>query len=112
MDPGLHELIRAGAQQEEVAVIMRLDRDTVPAGARIVTQFESIATARVPRGAIATIRAEEGVLSLKAPRLYRPDWVAQGAAEADQSEVRPSDERRPEGLAETGCGVVVALVDW
>ena len=111
MDPALHELIRAGRSEDEVAVLLRLDRNVVPHGVRIVARFGSIATARVIRGTIPQVHESLGVHSVKAPRLYVPDWLA-AAVETEVGEIRPSDQRRPEGLPQTGRSVVVALIDW
>jgi subtilisin family serine protease len=111
MDPALQELIRAGQSDDEVAVLLRLDHGLVPKGVRIVARFGPIATARVLRGDIANVHASIGVRSVKAPRLYVPDWIA-SPVETEVGEIRPSDERRPDGLKETGRGVVVAVVDW
>jgi subtilisin family serine protease len=112
MDPALHELIRSGRPDDEVAVLLRLEGDAVPEGATIVSRFGRIATARVPRYAVEAVHDSGEVRSVKAPRLYEPDWVASPPAESIDVEVRPSDERRPPNLAHTGKGVVVAFVDW
>ncbi len=111
MDPALHELIGAGQPSDEVAVLLRLGHDVVPEGARIVARLGNIATARVSRSAIWRIHETSGVRSVKAPHLYGPDWLGV-AQEADSAEVRPSDERRPDDVTQTGRGVVVALIDW
>ncbi len=112
MEPALYELIRAGQPDDEVAVLLRLAGGSVPDGVRIVARFGPIATARVRRRAIGSVRAAESVLSMKAPRVYRPDWLPALPAEADDIDLRPGDQRRPERLALTGRGIVVALVDW
>ena len=111
MDPALHELIRAGQSDDEVAVLLRLEHDLVPKGVRIVARFGPIATARVRRGAVADVHDSIGVRSVKAPHLYSPDWVV-SPVEAEVGEILPTDQRRPEGLEQTGRGVVVAVVDW
>lgn len=128
MDPGLQELIAAGGSDEEVAVIVRLHPgSSPPPGLRLVTRFGDVATGRAVRGALAAIHDHASVASLKAPRIYageaeaiaparnpfadRPPPGEPGLSEADPAPV-DSDERRPAGLAETGRGVVVAVIDW
>src|SRR5260370_14483013 len=111
MDPALLELIATGQPSDEVAVLLRWAYDGVPEGARIVARFGTIATARVARTAISQVHDASGVRSVKAPHLYGPDWIA-GAEEVDIADVRPSDERRPPDIAQTGRGVIVALTDW
>ncbi len=127
MDPGLQELIAAGGSDEEVAVIVRLHPgSSPPPGLRLVTRFGDVATGRAVRGALAAIHDHASVASLKAPRIYageaeaiaparnpfadRPPPGEPGLSEADPAPV-DSDERRPAGLAETGRGVVVAVID-
>jgi subtilisin family serine protease len=112
MDPALHELIRSGKPDDEVAVLLRLARGAIPAGVRVVARFGPIITARVARSAIPSIRAAEGVRSMKAPHLYGPDLMPIAPGEAENLDIRPTDERRPENLVQTGRGVIVSLVDW
>lgn len=122
MDPGLLELIAAGRPDDEVSVIVRLHPGKLPPPTlRLVAQFGDVATGRALRGALAGIHAHPSVTSLKAPRVYagetalpfanRPSPVEPGLSEADPSPV-DSDTRRPAGLAETGRGTVVAVIDW
>ncbi|NIJ18685.1 subtilisin family serine protease [Sphingomonas naasensis] len=127
MDPGLQELIAGGGPDEEVSVIVRLHPGAPPPPElRLVARFGEIATGRAARGALAAIHAHPSVASLKAPRVYageacgcgarnpfadRPPPGEPGLSEADPAPV-DSDTRRPDGLAETGRGVVVAVIDW
>ena len=121
MDPGLLELIAAGAPGDEVAVIVRLVPGTgPPARLRLITQFGDVATGRAERGALAAIHDNPAVASLKAPRVYaaemadpfgRPAPLEPGLSEADPTPI-DSDVRRPPGLPETGRGTVVAVIDW
>jgi subtilisin family serine protease len=111
MDPALNELIGAGPPSDEVAVLLRLADGVAPEGARIVARFGDIATARLDRGAIRRVHNTGGVKSVKAPGVYRPDWLP-AAEQADSLEIRPSDVRRPANLTQTGRGIVVALIDW
>jgi outer membrane protein OmpA-like peptidoglycan-associated protein len=111
MDPALHELVGAGTPSDEVAVLLRLAHGTAPHGARIVARFGDIATARLERGAILRVHDTGGVKSVKAPGMYRPDWIA-AIEEADATDIRSSDVRRPPNITQTGRGVVCALIDW
>lgn len=122
MDPGLLELIAAGRPDDEVSIIVRLHpAHPPPPLLRLVAVFGDVATGRAARGALAAIHAHPSIASLKAPRIYagepaypfadRPIPTEPGLSEADPTEVE-SDTRRPEGLAETGRGTVVAVIDW
>src|SRR5439155_26448325 len=91
MDPALLELMRSGKPEDEVAVLLRLDHGVVPRGARVVSRFGRIATARIVRSTIPSVRAAAGVRSMKAPRIYWRDWVPTAATEAEDSELRPGD---------------------
>ncbi|MFL5910944.1 MAG: S8 family serine peptidase [Gaiellaceae bacterium] len=111
MDPTLRRLVEAGGAGDEVAVMVRLAAPSsrLPAGVRVISRFGYVVTVRVARGAVDDLRQRSDVRSVKAPRLYRPELVA---VEAESVEVAEVDERRPAGLAQTGRGVVVGLVDW
>ncbi|MET9272064.1 FAD-dependent oxidoreductase [Kribbella sp. NPDC003557] len=110
MDPALQELVRSGEPEDEVAVILRLRRpgDT-PALGTIVSRFGDIATARVRRDDIHRLRAEQTVVSVKAPRLYTPDlepWPQENEEPADPNDAPFTD------LGATGRHIAVGLVDW
>lgn len=122
MDPGLLELIAAGRPDDEVSVIVRLHPGRpVPPGLRLVASFGDVATGRTERGQLAAIHSHPSIASLKAPRIYasetgnafgdRPAPIEPGLSEADPSPI-DSDIRRPPGLAETGRGTVIAVIDW
>lgn len=116
MDPALLELIEAGSPGDEVAVIVRLrEGATPPPDLRLVARFGPIATGRAMRGRLAAIHDHPAVLSEKAPRVYSaepaPAPDEPGLSEADPTPV-PGDDRRPEGLLETGAGTIVAAIDW
>ena len=112
MDPGLLELIEQGDGQDEVAAIIRLRQPGIaPKGIRLVAEFGEIATCRVMRDDILSVRAEESVFSFKSPGLLaaEPEVVI---TEDYSEEYSWSDERRPPGLTATGSGVVIGIVDW
>ena len=125
MDPSLRELYEEGAPDDEVALVLRLaDSLVVPDGVRVVARFGDIATCRVRREDILRLHAMEVVRSVKAPRLVLPGWDD----DADAGGVRPGapdefgvdgapawgpdDQRRPDNLAATGAGVLLAHIDW
>ncbi len=109
MDPFLAALIDAGREQDPVAVLVRRSRpDTaLPSWCRAVASFGDVSTCRVPRGRLAQLRDEPGVVSVKAPRSYGPE-VAVLLPDA----VVPGDERRPPSFTGRGHGAIVALIDW
>lgn len=111
MDPALQEMMLGpGSSDDEVSVIVRLrDSGKPPPGVRIVTRFGDIATARIPRSTIADVWADDNTVSLKAPRTYQPDIES---LDSDSEPEAPNDERRTDGLAATGRGVVIGVVDW
>ncbi|MGL5859342.1 MAG: S8 family serine peptidase [Angustibacter sp.] len=125
MDPALRALMAAGQPDEEVALLVRLaGPDTaVPAGVDLVSRFGAVVTVRAPRRAVAGLRADPAVRSVKAPRHYgldrpegnRPEGAGTGDGRSQNlaGSARPvvRDQRRPQ-RAPTGRGVVVAVVDW
>lgn len=122
MDPALQELIAEGAAGDEVAVVVRLqDKAEPPPALRVVARFGNVVTARAQRGALAKLHGDLAIASLKAPRLYTKELDLGGesdeglgvAIEADPDpDPLPGDRRRPDGLAETGRGTVVCVIDW
>lgn len=76
-DPALFELYESGSPEDEVGVIIRMDKGlNPPPVVRVVSGFDDIFTARVRRGDIVILRRSPGVISLKAttavslPRLF------------------------------------------
>ncbi|MCF2146267.1 DUF2515 family protein [Desmonostoc muscorum LEGE 12446] len=115
MDPALWELLGEGDNQDEVAAIIRLKQPgLVPEGVRLVSQFGNIATCRLRRGAILEVRADEAVVSFKAPRLLttEPEVDVEEVEEILSESASRIDERRPSSEEVTGRGVVVGVVDW
>jgi GH25 family lysozyme M1 (1,4-beta-N-acetylmuramidase) len=118
MDPELWELLGEGDSEDEIAAIVRLGQPNVPKDVRVVAQLGDIATLRMERGKIQEVRAEEGVISLKAPETlgfglapdleFDPIGPAEGLSEAEPWIY----ERRPPSLPETGRGVCLGVVDW
>lgn len=117
MDPALEELVAGGSPDDEVAVLVRLnDAAASPPGIRIVAQFGNVATCRIRRRDIPTVRASEPIASMKAARLYGPsdlDAPSDADSEAEEGEPRMADVRRPADAAwPSGRGVAVAHIDW
>jgi hypothetical protein len=112
MDPALEQLVRSGDPADEVAVLLRLTDGTVPVSARIVAGFPPIFTARVRREAIPAVRAAEGVLSMKASTPLEADLLPTNLAEVEDIDLRSTDQRRPDGLEQTGRGIVLGVADW
>lgn len=123
MDPGLQELIARGPPAEDVAIIVRLvaGREPPP-GLRLIARFGTIATARARRGDLASIYADPAIASMKSPRVYAgedgpvcSDHTVLGRdITIEEHDPAPDEDyrRRPAGLAETGRGTVVAVIDW
>jgi outer membrane protein OmpA-like peptidoglycan-associated protein/subtilisin family serine protease len=114
MDPALQELIETGETSEDVAIVIRMrEPGTPPPGLRIISRFGPIATGRIARSAITQIYGHPDLLSVKAPR-----WLASEygpiieAADAVDLELRDTDLRRPAGIAQTGKGCTIGVIDW
>ncbi|AUT75538.1 hypothetical protein C2L64_44985 [Paraburkholderia hospita] len=118
MEAALFELLAEGSPDDVVSVILRLD-DTrgAPDGVTIVSRFGAIATCRLRRGAIPSVRMHPSVASMKAARIYGPAIDAQFEELYDDFDVQPQagpgDQRRPDGdQIPSGEGIIVAHIDW
>jgi hypothetical protein len=113
MDPRLVRLYEQGDADDEVAAILRLSSlGAVPDGVRLVTKFGDIATVRLRRGDIPTVRGAERVASMKAVRpLYR-EAARTRTSSTGNIVATLGDERRPRTEQATGRGVVIAVIDW
>src|SRR5437868_1726774 len=81
-----------------------------PTGLRIVARFGTIATARIQRLAVRRVWEDPAVISLKAPRWYATEYgPVLDPDDAENIDVTDTDQRRPDGLAETGRGTVIAV---
>jgi hypothetical protein len=114
MDPALQELLESGEATDEVTVVVRLrDAAEPPPGLRIVARLGPVATARIERSAVWQIYGHAAIQSLKAPRWLVSEYGPLiDLEDAESVEVGETDQRRPEGLEETGRGAVVAVIDW
>jgi subtilisin family serine protease len=66
-EPALVELYESGSADDEVGVIIRMEKGLDPPPiARVVASFDDIFTARIRRGDIAILRKTPGVVSVKA----------------------------------------------
>ena len=112
MDPALAELIEAGDADDHVRVVARMQPDAAPPpGVEVVSQFGDVATWRIRRGDLRRAWEAESVVSLKAPRALDQHPVL-GWHEPAAPDLDAEDGRRPQGLPETGAGVIVACLDW
>src|SRR5262249_28491183 len=120
-DPALKELLlrRTGdplgrfipdeAGSEEVAVVARLvDPSAQVESLRYVSHFGDVVTGRVRLGKMVEVRRDPKVASLKAAKLHRPSLAV------SVPEIHASAETLGEAIGEdvTGCGVVLAFLDW
>ena len=114
MDPALWEILKTGNPDEEIEAIIRLDDgEKDPKDVRVISRFGPIATCRIRRSSILSVRGEAAVRSLKASRPLSPDLeLDEGNTFEMAPEVRYSDRRRSSGLSYTGKDVVIGVVDW
>ena len=111
MDPALQELMAEGKPDDEVALIVRLKPSAnPPKGLRLVARFGEIATARTLRSMIGDLHRNPAIASIKAPRIYSAEL--EEVFDGEAVEILSTDQRRPQGLEETGRGVAIAVLDW
>ncbi len=110
MDPALRQLMRHGHGGDQLEAILRLTPDAthLPHGAREITRFGPIRTVRLARRDIGHVWAHPHTASLKAPRLLQLERPYTGLFRAPPA----PGPRRPNGLSETGRGVVLGVIDW
>ncbi len=127
MDPALIELYESGSKDDEVSVIIRLEPGAEPpSNVRVVSRFDRIVTARLPRGDIPRTHDDEAVASVKAgravfdPSPFEPDRSRDDAPPEAEGEEAEASEAIAEGpslpssrpVPEDGSGVVVGICDW
>jgi hypothetical protein len=115
MDPALRLLVETGDPADEVAVLARLARPGAgpPAGTRLVSRFGEVATIRTRRALLPAVRADEGVISVKAAALYGAELEAADGTGADAGPATAADRsRHPDGAGASGSGVVLGVVDF
>jgi hypothetical protein len=112
MDPGLHEEIAEGPEDELVDVVVRLRQSgEVPEGLEVVARFDDVVTGRVLRRDLLRVHDEEDVESLKAAEtLYPSDSI--NDSDTEDVTPAPTDARVPASDPARGRGVVVAVLDW
>ncbi|HKX45142.1 MAG TPA: hypothetical protein VJP77_00360, partial [Planctomycetota bacterium] len=120
MDPALEELLETEREVVEAVLLTRPGAEP-PNAVRVVARFGDVVTCRLARERVREVWSHPTTVSLKAARPFHAgDEVAPdlaGAATADveldgDTEILPSDERRPSGLDADGAGCVVAVLDW
>jgi subtilisin family serine protease len=100
------DLARADTPADSVPVVARLrDPSSEVAGLHVVARFGAVVTGRLPLDAIAAVRADPGIVSLKASRGF---GVSEHAAAPEDEIVAVT---RGVGGA-GGKGVVVGVIDW
>jgi subtilisin family serine protease len=124
MDPLLRELVESGPEDEEVSVILRLEKGAEPpASVQIVSRFGEIATARIRRSDIPAAWESDQVASMKAPQVVVPPPPPPSGMtdqdEFDEAEDTGFDDAANAtaaaslaGVPEDGRGVVVGVCDW
>lgn len=115
MDPSLWEIYATGADNDEIAAIIRLSQPGAsPEGVRIIARFGDIATCRIQKRTLLDVRANSEVVSLKAKGLLVPDDEIDPELPLEEFSERYLwvDDRRPEGLSYMGRGVILGVVDW
>lgn len=112
MDPALIELAEAGNSDDVVRAVVRLRDGPVPSGLRLVSRFGDVATCRLRRGDIASLRKR--VASMKAGRTltFEPVRKKQSGFQIDTDDFLPADQRPGAELGYTGRGTVLAALDW
>lgn len=133
-DPALAEASLEGDSDDEIALIARLSEShALPEGTQIVTRFGDVVTLRVNRSRIAELAECDAVTAVEAPRRLRKstetgesDWDDMSFDDGDDDTGDDTDDvpdpvessepgfytRRPPGLAGTGKGVVIGVLDW
>ncbi len=109
MDAALWEALEGDEDDEIEAVIRLRDPAVSPPEARIITQFDNIATCRIHRRDVLSVHASDDVLSLKAAELLSAALDIPGV---EESLLERAENQRPEDVPETGRGTVVGFLDW
>ena len=115
MEPALWQLLEAGSADDEVGVIIRMEKGLVPpADVRVVARFDDVFTARVKRGKIVELRQMPGVVSVKASTAVAPPLLVTESDDQETEAVPTDAPPHPAlpSLPEDGTGVVVGLCDW
>src|SRR5215472_3217490 len=73
MDPRLLDLAEGGAEEDEVALLLKLRDGAVPPGVRVVARFDDIATVRIQRGGVLPLHESGAAHSVKAAVGLAPD---------------------------------------
>lgn len=118
MDPELRELLETVEPDEEVELLLRVRPGRhLPPQLRVISRFGDVVTGRVRRADVPLVYADAAIASMKPPSdvVLEPRTVTDlppDEAVRPRTTVRPTDQRRPDGLRETGRGVVIAVIDW
>src|SRR5215472_11126652 len=111
MDPRLLDLAEGGAEEDEVALLLKLREGAVPPGVRVVARFDDIATVRIHRGGVVPLHESGAAHSVKAAVGLGPD-VEHSLGENSNPAPTGAPERPSLPSGVSGRGVVVAVIDW
>jgi subtilisin family serine protease len=114
MEPALWELFESGSADDEVGIIIRMDKGLEPPSlVRVVAKFDDIFTGRVRRGDIVALRQMPGVVSVKASTAVAPPPpLSESYEQEDDVPAEAATRTALPSLPEDGTGVVVGLCDW
>src|SRR4051812_16504548 len=115
MDALLWELLAEGSPDEQVEVLIKLSElGKFPSGPiEIVAQMGNILSCRIRRGDIETIRRDDAVFSMKAPKTLNLD----PPLDEHYSNIpvgngyQKNTPRRPD-VKYTGKGAIIGIADW
>jgi subtilisin family serine protease len=113
MDALLWELLAEGSPNDRVEVLIKLsDLVKVPSdNIEIVAQIGNIASCRIRRGDIETVRGLEGVLSMKASKTLSID-LPYAEDQIDAFDKGGVSKARRQVLPFTGKNIAVGIADW
>ncbi|MEN7341449.1 MAG: S8 family serine peptidase [Pseudomonadota bacterium] len=115
--PALNEAVQAGSDDDRIGVIGHLrDASELPTGVRIITQFGDVATLRLQRNQLNALCESDACHNIEASRRIRIPFD-ESSMESEETRIDASTNpvvsvRRPPGVAETGHGVVIGIIDW
>lgn len=110
MDPALQEFLFFEKHDKEVELIVKLaDPQRIPPRVKVVCQFGDIAVCKVLVGEIPQIRADEAIISLKAPKQVSGEPTF-GLEENEQN--YPPIQTRVHNSETTGKNVAIGIIDW
>jgi peptidoglycan hydrolase-like protein with peptidoglycan-binding domain len=114
MDPMLWELLAEGFPDDFIEVLIKLSdfEGGLPESIEVIARIGNIASCRIRRGDIETVRVNKSVASMKAPRTISLDlpYFENRSDLFYEHKDKPGADRRP-NVPYTGRGVALGLVD-